>query len=743
VLASLGRFCFHHRRLILVGWLVAFVAGLAIGVQVFPKLKTDYSGTKIESFQGFDIMSDSAQYGSRISAVVEGVDKVDTAALHDDLTAAAADLRKINGVARVIDPTTAPPEAGLVATDGTAMLLLVDLKDRNADGENRALDADSENEALDAVETRMRTLSVDSGAKVVLGGDLLLQRESAEQSQKDTERGEAVALPITLLVMVFLFGGLVAAGIPLLGAFCSIAGGLAALFAFSFLLPLDPSVPSVTTVLGLGLSIDYALLMVQRYREERGLGRDAEQAVVVAVSTAGRTISFSALTVATALAGLFVFQLSIFRALGAAGVTVVLVALAVGLTLVPALLSTFHRHIKVPTERVSDDGFFARLARATQRRAALVTIGLAAALLAAGAPFLGVHFQNGGADLLPTNFEARQFADAVAVHFPDDAVDPVYVVARVPAAQLQTYADTVVAHLPDVRRTERAADREHGWSMVEVTPYGSSQGDRAKALVRELRENRPKFRTWVTGSAPLLVDFQDLVRAGLPWAALILGAGTFVLLFLMTGSVLVPLKALVMNTLSLGATFGVLVLVFQDGHGSSLLGFISTGALETWVPVVVFAFAFGLSMDYEVFLLSRVKELYDSGMPNNKAIEVGLQRSGRIITSAALLVFIVFLGFTAGKLLGIKQLGLALATAVAVDATVVRCLLVPATMTLLGDRNWWAPGWLRRLHNRIGLREHVTVPLPDAPVLVPALLLPEAMTGRAGDRRGPEGGGDG
>jgi putative drug exporter of the RND superfamily len=702
VLASLGRFCFHHRRPVLVGWLVAFVVGLAIGVQVFPRLNTDYSGTKIESFQGFDILDQTDQYGSRISALVEDQD---ITRLSSQIATTATDLRQIDGVARVIDPTTAPPDAGVIAPDGKAVLLLVDLKDLRAAGEDRA---------LDDVEARLRTLGQDTGATVIAGGDLLLQRESAEQSQKDTERGEAVALPITLIVMIFLFGGFVAAGIPLLGAFCSIAGGLAALFGFSFLLPLDPSVPSVTTVLGLGLSIDYALLMVQRYREERGLGRDAEQAVVVAVSTAGRTISFSALTVATALTGLFVFQLSIFRALGAAGVTVVLVALAVGLTLVPALLASFHRRIKVPAERVSDDGFFARVARATQRRAGLVTIGLAAVLLAAGAPFLGVHFQNGGADLLPSSFQARQFADALAVHFPSDAVDPVYVVAHVPAARLQTYADTVVKSLPDVRRVATATDRRNGWSMVEITPDGSSQGDQAKALVGELRDHRPAFRTWVTGSAPVLVDFLHLVRAGLPWAALILGSGTFVLLFLMTGSVLVPLKALVMNTLSLGATFGVLVLVFQDGHGSGLLGFTPTGALETWVPVVVFAFAFGLSMDYEVFLLSRVKELYDSGLSNDKAIEVGLQRSGRIITSAALLVFIVFLGFTAGKLLGIKQLGLALATAVAVDATLVRCLLVPATMTLLGDRNWWAPGWLRRIHNRIGLREHVDVPLPTA-----------------------------
>jgi len=246
--------------------------------------------------------------------------------------------------------------------------------------------------------------------------------------------------------------------------------------------------------------------------------------------------------------------------------------------------------------------------------------------------------------------------------------------------------------------------------MVEITPRGKNQGHQAQDLVRALRADRPGFETWVTGPAAILVDFKALVLDGLPWALAILVGGTFVLLFLMTGSVLVPAKALVMNTLSLGATFGVLVWVFQDGHLSGLLDFTPTGALETWVPVIVFAFAFGLSMDYEVFLLSRVKELYDSGMSNDEAVAVGLQRSGRIITSAALLVLIVFLGFTTGKLLGIKQMGLALATAVAVDATLVRCLLVPATMTLLGDKNWWAPAWLRRVHDRIGLREHVEPP---------------------------------
>ena len=708
MLASLGRFCFHHRRLVLVAWLVAFVGGITAGVQVFPRLNTDYSGSSIESFAGFDHLDESAEYGSRITAIVDAP----TGSAGEQVVArAVATLGRTDDVGRVVDPLTAPPELGLVSPDGRKAVVVVDLV--------KDLDGAGFDTAVDAVEEQLRALGDRLGSRALLGGNTLLQRESAEQSQRDTERGEFVALPITLVVMVFLFGGFVAAGIPLIGAFCSIAGGLAALYGISYAMDLDPSVPSVTTIMGLGLSIDYALLIVQRYREERGLGRDAEDAVVVALSTAGRTISFSALTVATALTGLFVFELSIFRALGAAGVTVVLVALAVGLTLAPALLATFHRRIKVPTETVPDDGFFARLARATQRRALLVTVGLTALLLAAGSPFLGVRFQNGGADLLPEEFEARQYAEQLARSFPSEATEPVMVVARVPAQQLQTWADSV-ADLPDVARVAPATDRQHGWSVVEITPVGETQGDRAQALVHDLRAERPAYDTWVTGSAAVLVDFKALVLDGLPWAAAILGIGTFVLLFLMTGSVLVPVKALVMNTLSLGATFGVLVWVFQDGHLSGLLDFTPTGALETWVPVIVFAFAFGLSMDYEVFLLSRVKELYDSGMPNDQAVAVGLQRSGRIITSAALLVLIVFLGFTTGKLLGIKQMGLALATAVAVDATLVRCLLVPATMTLLGDRNWWAPGWLRRVHDRIGLREHVEPPPVRRPPAVPA-----------------------
>jgi putative drug exporter of the RND superfamily len=702
VLSRLAHFCVARRRLVALTWLLVFVGGLTLGAQVFSRLGVEYEGSKIESYRGQELLSDTAEYGPRVLALLQTDRPLDAdrpAVSH--LTAQLADVQAIDGVGRVVNPLAAPAELGLTTADRRAALVPVDIE--------KDLPEAQEDHVVDTATAALRDLAAP-GVEVTIGGDRLLQEELAEQSQKDTELGEFVALPITLIVMVFLFGGLVAAGVPFLGALASISGGLAALFGMSYLFELDPAVPSVTTVMGLGLSIDYSLLIVSRYREERGLGRSVEDAIVVTMTTAGRTITFSAVTVAVSLVGLFVFNEPVFRGLASAGVTVVVIALLVALTLVPALLALFARHISAPVTRVSDDGFFARLARATQRRAVPVALILGTLLLAAGAPFLSANFRNGDADLLPTSLESRQFADRTAELFPEtEATSPVVVLAHVPAERLQAYVESV-ADLPVVKRVGEVEQRSDGWSSVELTPYGESQGDRAKDLVHALRDQRPEFRTWVTGSAAILLDFQGVVKDGLPWAALILGVGTFVLLFLMTGSVLVPIKALVMNTLSLGATFGVLVLVFQEGYGSDLLGFEPTGGLETWVPVIVFAFAFGLSMDYEVFLLSRVKELYDSGMSNDRAVEIGLQRSGRIITSAALLVIIVFFGFAAGKLLGIKQLGVALATAVAVDATLVRCLLVPATMTLLGDKNWWAPAWLRRVHDRIGLQEHVEPP---------------------------------
>jgi RND superfamily putative drug exporter len=290
---------------------------------------------------------------------------------------------------------------------------------------------------------------------------------------------------------------------------------------------------------------------------------------------------------------------------------------------------------------------------------------------------------------------------------------------------MQAYARHVAA-LPGVAGVTFEDGLRGDVAALDVVPAGSVEGAVAQGVVKTLRADRPAVQTYVTGQAAFLIDFEHQIATHLPYALALVAFVTFLLLFFMTGSVLVPLKALVMNTLSLGATFGALVWIFQDGHLSGLLRFDSFGAVEVWVPVVVFVFAFGLSMDYEVFLLSRIKEDYDQCGDSNAAVAHGLQRSGRIITSAAALVIIVFLGFAAGQTLGIKEMGLALAIAVAVDATVVRCLLVPATMTLLGNANWWAPAPLRRLHDRFALREQPPsmrtftipeeLPVPAAPI---------------------------
>jgi RND superfamily putative drug exporter len=300
----------------------------------------------------------------------------------------------------------------------------------------------------------------------------------------------------------------------------------------------------------------------------------------------------------------------------------------------------------------------------------------------------------------------RRVALALADRFPARGTDPVTVIADTDpdstdfGAWLEQVAD-----LPGVVGTSIRPDTPDGVTVVDVTPAGTSQGPAASALVDQLRSTTTSFGTQVGGIAAELIDVKARLSERLPFAALMVVAATLLLLFLMTGSVMVPIKAVIMNVLSLGASFGALVWIFQEGHLAGVLGFDSVGALDLWMPVLILIFAFGLSMDYEVFLLSRIKEVHDETGDSDLAVAVGLQRSGRIITAAAFLIVIVFTGFAAGEVLAIKQLGVGLAIAVLVDATIVRTLLVPATMKLLGERNWWAPAPLRRLYHRFGLHE--------------------------------------
>jgi len=702
--SSIGKFCVRRRRLVLVGAMLLVVVGVVVGSGVFMHLKEPHGSSATESVRGFTLLEDASDHGYGLVAVVDGA-RVDDPAVRQAVLRAAARVAKVGGVTGVVTAYT-NGDPMLRSADGLASLIEISTAKTDDMMQMHQEVADVRNVLSGSV----------PGATVKVGGELAVMRDGAVTSKSDLVRGELIALPILLVALLLVFRGLRAAVIPILGALVTAAGALLLLLVVTGVIDVSGYAVDVVALFGLALSVDYSLLMVNRFREERGAGYDAADAVVRTVAAAGRTITYSALTVMASLTGLFAFGDPTFNSLAVGGIATTLIALLAGLFLIPALLACWGPKIKPELGAASEDGAFGGVARWVQRRPAAVATVCAVGLVALAVPFLSVNYGSGDPRLLPRSFESRAVADTLLARFPGKQAEPIMVIAQRPADDpaVRTYAEHIKS-LPGVADVTVEDTVGTQLSVIDVVATGSTQGATAQNVVRALRADRPSYATFVSGSAAFLIDFQGRITTRLPWALLIIGLATFVLLFLMTGSVLVPLKALLMNTLSLGATFGALVWVFQQGHLSGLLGFESFGAIEAWVPVVVFVFAFGLSMDYEVFLLSRIKERYDQTGDSDAAVAGGLQRSGRIITSAAVLVMIVFLGFALGQNLGIKQMGLALAVAVVVDATVVRCLLVPATMTLLGDRNWWAPQPLRRLHDRFGLHEApVVVALPDS-----------------------------
>jgi RND superfamily putative drug exporter len=726
MLATIARFCVRRRRWVLAAWMLLFIAGITIGSMVFGRLHDSNGGAGTESVQGSTIMQQASSMGPTAVVLVKGPPAT-AAGTRAAVLALTVRLEKVPLVTGAINAYTSSADRALRSQDGHASVIVVSIR-KNA----------SMMEKMMAVTSlRSAARATVPGATVQVGGDLGVSKDGMTAAQSDLFRGEAIALPVLLIALFFIFRGWRAALLPIAAALSTTAGALILLMAMTHVTDIATYSVDVITLFGLALAVDYSLLMVKRFREARAAGADVPAAVEFTAATAGRTVTFSALTVAAALSGLLAFGDPTFNSVAIGGIATVLVALATAVTLIPALLAAWGPKLKMAHRQEAEDGFFGRLARRVQRRPVLAAAGVSALLLAAALPFLHVNYGLGDPRTLPQGSESRQVALALYADFPSLRADPVTVVAKLPASdpRIAAYAATI-SHLPGAGAVSIERGLSGNVSAIDVIPAGTAQGAAARHLVTELRDHRPAFRTWVTGSAAFLTDFKNTIAQRLPYALAIIGLATFALLFLMTGSVLIPVKALVMNTLSLGATFGALVWIFQDGHLSSLLGFTAFGAIEAWIPVIVFAFAFGLSMDYEVFLLSRIKECHDEGCDTNTAVATGLQRSGKIITSAAFLVIIVFLGFAAGQSLGIKEFGLALAIAVAVDATLVRCILVPATMTLLGDWNWWAPAPLRRLHQRLGLHEAPAHPASATPITeVPAAA---DTPSRPGDQRADE-----
>ena len=721
MLARVGRWCFRRRWWVLAGWLAAVTAGVFAAGPVFSGLANDDRIDDIEAAQAYDQISAANETGGEVVAIVDGV-QPRSDAVRGVVVAAAGSLAGRPDVQAVAHPYAADPRAvALFGRDGGSLMVSVTL---------RAGSESSETAALDAVRDRLHALASElraagqPDARVRVGGNKLLNREANQQVRRDLERAELISLPATLVVLVIVFGGLVAAGLPVLAAIVSVATAMVVLLGFSYVTDLDQNTVTVVTLLGLGLSVDYGLLLVARYREELAAGSEPVDALGRAWATAGRTVMFSALTVAAALAGLLMFGIAPLAALGAAGVSIAVVAMLAALTFTAALIGFARRRIRPrsaaprssaaappsagaarsSSSRDDERGFFAGLSRLVQRRPWPVALLVTAGLLAAGIPLLSATLRLPSLEALPTSIESVQVAQASRTDFGFRSAPVVQVFARIDASALDAWAARWAGD-PAVAEVRPAVDRG-GVASVDLALRGGEQDAAAQALVERLRADRPPGGpSWVTGEAAFLIDLLDVLEDGLPLALATTVLAMVVLLFLMTGSLVVPVKAILANVVSLGATFGVLVAVFEFGYGSSLLDTLTIGGLSPFILVIVFAFAFGLSMDYEVFLLGRIKEYVDRGEDSDTAVRRGLQHTGRIITSAALLMIIVFVCFAFAQVGQIEEVGLGLTVAVLIDATVVRCLLVPATMTLLGRWNWWAPAPLKRLHAKLGLAE--------------------------------------
>jgi len=647
------------------------------------------------------------------------------------LAPALSALAAMPAVARVGTPYGPAPDA-LVSEDGRTVIVTVRLR-----GSARALQAN-----YDAIEPKLRV----AGLETLLGGAIPAARQAQVAAEKDLTRAELITLPLVAVLLVVFFRGLVVASLPLLiGAF-SVAMALACVRLLTHVTDISIFALNIVTFVGLGVAIDYALFMTSRFRDELAAGIETELAVKHTLQTAGRTIGYSGAAVAVSLLAMWVFPLMLLRSVAIGGSLVVVMSLLGTLLFLPAMLGALGPRIewlsiarRKGPERVSP--YWHRVATLVMRAPVLVTVVVTTLLIVLGLPFLRMKASVSGASVLPANAEARQIVELVeSPRFPSHATGPIEIVlsARdevLTAQGLAAVGDYVraVERLPHVREVtaiagakssrppeqllaglaspqaaalrERVAPIVSGHdTAVRVALDVLPTSDEATETVRSIRAlTVPSIEALVSSPAARIIDLRESLWTRLPWAIGIICVATFVVLFLAFGSVVMPLKAIIMNVLSLTASFGALVWIFQDGRFESLLNFESPGTIELTIPVVMFAVVFGLAMDYELFLLSRIREAYDRTHDTHASVTIGLERTAQIITRAALLLVAVMIGFASADMLLVKELGVGMAIAVTVDATIVRALLVPATMQLLGHYNWWAPAKLTALWKRMQL----------------------------------------
>jgi RND superfamily putative drug exporter len=693
-------------KLVLAAVGVFFLVAVAFGHDVEHHLKAaGFTDPSSESEQGSDLLSNALGYDPNPGVVLivrapgGGLLNVKSPAVRREVNQLSSKVAKVKYIGRVVNPLQ-DPRAGaqLIARDGRSLVILGDLS--NGDEENDG------GIAAEGVEPLIAASKLD----VSMGGFAPSFNEVNDQTKTDLTKAELIAFPLLALLLLVVFRGVIAAGIPLLIGGISIVGTLFVLRIMSEFVDTSVFALNIATGLSLGLAVDYALLLVSRYREEISSGGATREAHRKTVLTAGRTAVFSGFTVAAAMAALVILPQRFLYSIAVAGASVGVLSAILAVLVVPSMLSLLGTRIDALSIRrgpaVSDtSGGWYRLARGVMRHPVGVALASSALLLAAAAPLLWTTLTGPSAEAVPhgkPSYEANSYVEA---HYPRELIEAVTVTVDGGAgkAALARYRQQIEG-VDGVVRGAPFIAASHGIAYTNFGLAGPALSGASQDTVKEIRALSPPggATALLSGNTARFIDQKQSLLDHLPLLVAIIFATTLILLFLLTGSVVLPLKTLLMNAMTLGATLGILVLAFQDGWLDGLFAYRGPTAIEVTSLVFLFAVIFGLATDYAVLVMARIKEQHDLGKSNEEAVAIGIARTGRVITAAAIMIAVVFLAFGVSSVFFMKQIALGMAVGVLLDATVVRALLVPSLMRLLGEWNWWAPAPLRRLQLRFG-----------------------------------------
>jgi putative drug exporter of the RND superfamily len=730
MLARLTDFLLRQRRAVLVMAAVLALVGAAAGATLFSKLTSPgFDDPNSASGRATAVLAKTFSQGApNLTLLVTAPAGVDNPAAAAAGAALARKLAAEPGVIGVSSYWTSGHSPQLRSRNGTEALIVATISgDETTVGKRFA--------------TLLPSLQgTHDGLSVKVGGFAALENALNVQGQKDATTGEMIVFPVTLVALVVIFGSVVAAALPLIVAVITMLLTLGVMWILASVTGLSSLSVGVVTLLGLGLAIDYSLLLVSRYREELRSRQVPSEAIKATMRSAGRTVMFSAVTVAAAASAMLWIPLQAVQSVGYAGIATALLAAATSVTLLPVLFAILGHRIergrvlrrrRAVAAASAENGFWHGLALFVMRRPLPIAVTVTAVLLVLGAPFLSIKLGMPDERVLPASSVARQVAATIKADFntsDENAIEVVASQAAVTPSVLSGYASGL-SRLPGVaqvitvtgsyshggRTSAGGLQYQHyaaGQAVyLSVLPASGSSTADAEQLVSDIRATHAPFATLVGGSPAINLDASAAVEQRLPYALIWIAVVMVVLLFLVTGSVVLPFQALVLSCLSLTATFGALVWIFQDGHLAGLLGgFTATGNIAVTVPVLLFALSFGLAMDYQVFLLSRIREEYERTGSETEAVAMGLERTGGIVTAAAVLISLVFLAFLVSGISLDKAFGIGLSLAVLLDATLIRGAVLPAVMRLGGRATWWAPAPLRRLHAKFGMKETPAVP---------------------------------